>query len=175
MRESAVDKQLPNVQLNIHDETELIDIATQLAAYAQGLNEGPLVIYLEGPLGAGKTAFSRGLVRACGHEGNVKSPTYTLVESYDLSRARVHHFDLYRLADPEELEFMGIRDYFSNSTAVLVEWPSKGDGVLPEADLQLALAFVEPQHEHPNARKLTITALTTTGRETIKTLSCNAG
>lgn len=99
----------------------------------------PSLVFLQGDLGAGKTTLVQRLLQAWGYRGLVKSPTYTLVESYSLPQFAVHHFDLYRLQDPEELDYLGLVDYLQSDAIVFVEWPDKGDGFLPKADWLLKL------------------------------------
>ncbi|WP_445359318.1 tRNA (adenosine(37)-N6)-threonylcarbamoyltransferase complex ATPase subunit type 1 TsaE [Microbulbifer sp. ANSA005] len=132
------------LKLHLADEAATVSGGNLLgqACLAAGLQQG-LTLYLNGQLGAGKTTFCRGVLRAFGHEGAVKSPTYTLVEPYELEAHRVYHFDLYRLGDPEELEFMGVRDYFSAQSLSLVEWPERGEGILPAPDLEVELEVPE--------------------------------
>ena len=105
------------------------------------------LIFFHGELGAGKTTLVRGLLRALDHTGPVKSPTYALVESYQLASGELHHLDLYRLADPGELEWIGIRDLLGGDALVLIEWPGHGKGVLPEPDLELTMHYREAGRE----------------------------
>lgn len=100
---------------------------------------GPaVVVYLRGPLGAGKTTVARGVLRAFGTEGIVRSPTYTLVEPYETGHGGVVHVDLYRLSRAEEVEFLGLEGYLDYATC-LIEWPERGAGELPRADLDIAI------------------------------------
>ena len=110
------------------------------AALGRALEPG-LVVYLRGELGAGKTTLVRGALRALGHRGPVKSPTYALVEVYEVSRLHLHHFDFYRFHDPREWIDAGFRESFDGLNVSLVEWPEKAAGMLPPADLEIALAL----------------------------------
>lgn len=122
------------------------------------------VVYLQGELGAGKTTLTRGVLRGYGHAGAVKSPTYTLVEPYELGTVTVYHFDLYRLTDPEELELMGIRDYCRPDSLVLIEWPERGRPLLPPADVVITI------RSDNNGRELEFAAQNEYGRSVLNAL-----
>jgi len=127
----------------------------------------PLVMTLQGDLGAGKTTLSRGILQGLGHGGAVKSPTYTLVEPYQLALGAVYHFDLYRLADAEELEYMGFADYLADGKLCLIEWPEKGQGFLPIADI--AIEISQPKH----GRCVTLRANSAVGMQLISQLEAD--
>lgn len=122
-------------------------------------------VHLQGELGAGKTTLTRGVLRAYGHRGAVKSPTYTLMEPYRLGETRVHHFDLYRLGDPEELEFIGARDLLTDDSLNLIEWPSRGQGWLSVPDLTVTLTVAG------TGREASLTAETPFGNEVLARLA----
>jgi tRNA threonylcarbamoyladenosine biosynthesis protein TsaE len=126
-----------------NNENEMLAIA---AEYSKSLKKGT-IIFLHGNLGAGKTTFVKGLLRELGYQGNVKSPTYTLVEEYKLPCFNIYHFDLYRLADPEELEWIGIRDYFNEDSICFIEWPDKGAGFLPKASEYIHIKYMGSSRE----------------------------
>lgn len=127
------------IALENTEDTELLGAALYAALPEKCL------LFLRGELGAGKTTLVRGLLRASGYRGTVKSPTYSLVEEYRLADRAIYHFDLYRLKDPEELEWMGIDDYLSQSACCCVEWPDMGAGVLPMADIEVYLSYFQQQ------------------------------
>ncbi|HET8711027.1 MAG TPA: tRNA (adenosine(37)-N6)-threonylcarbamoyltransferase complex ATPase subunit type 1 TsaE [Spongiibacteraceae bacterium] len=126
------------------DEEATVALGAVLAQAAADLARSRgLSIYLSGDLGAGKTTLTRGLLRALGVAGAVKSPTYTLVEPYVVDDISVYHFDLYRLRDPEELEFMGVRDYFQSGSLCVVEWPERAGEFLPKPDITLTIQLLD--------------------------------
>lgn len=127
---------MSEVTLYLEGEDAMEAFGRRIASVTQGVG----TIFLEGNLGAGKTTLSRGIIRGLGHAGAVKSPTFTLVEPYEIGAIRAFHFDLYRLVDPEELEFLGIRDYFDGAALCLIEWPQKGAGFLPKPDLTITIS-----------------------------------
>lgn len=135
------------------DEDALVRVAR---AFAEGADEGA-VVYLDGDLGAGKTTFVRALLVACGVAGRVRSPTYSLIESYPLAERSAHHLDLYRIADPGELEWLGLSDLAADGDLILVEWPERGQGALPAADLRVALGHAG------DTRDLSVAALSARG------------
>lgn len=120
------------------------------------------MIYLYGDLGMGKTTLVRGLIRACGYAGKVKSPTYTLVEIYELPELYIYHFDLYRMVDAEEWETGGFREYFNEQSVCLIEWPEKAGDLLPGADIQLTLEM------NGNGRQILCTANTELGKQCLQ-------
>jgi len=130
-------------------------------------NAAGAILFLAGPLGAGKTTLTRGLLQARGHSAAVKSPTYTLVEPYEHLSPIVYHFDLYRLGDPEELDYIGIRDYFSSESLCLVEWAERGQGYLPAADIELQLTPTLDQNTQELGRHLVVQAGTDLGERII--------
>lgn len=137
---------MSEVTLYLADEDAMVALGTRIAQVTQGHG----IVFLDGDLGAGKTTLSRGIIRGLGHVGSVKSPTFTLVEPYEIGEIRAFHFDLYRLVDPEELEYLGIRDYLEDDALCLIEWPQKGAGFLPKPDLTITIS------PHDSGRSLSL-------------------
>ncbi len=139
---------------DLKDEAATLKAAAVLARLLEEVAASAaraVIVYLQGDLGAGKTTFCRGFIKALGYEGVVKSPTFTIVEPYSVKGLTIYHFDLYRLSDPEELWYLGGRDYFEKGALCLIEWPSLGEGVLPEADVVVNLEIAG------DGRKIAIT------------------
>jgi tRNA threonylcarbamoyladenosine biosynthesis protein TsaE len=148
------------IEKEVYGEDAMVELG---AFFSSSLNIGSIV-YLEGDLGMGKTTLVRGILRGFGYEGPVKSPTYTIVEPYDVVGGEVFHFDLYRVTDPEELEYMGIRDYFSDNSLCLIEWAEMGVGVLPKADLVVSINRIK------QGRQVSLEAKTEKGHVALNTL-----
>jgi len=122
-----------SISEDVSDEASLEAFAGRVALDL----DAPLVIYLEGPLGAGKTTFVRALLKAMGYPGRVKSPTYGLLERYESGDLTLLHLDLYRIEDPGELEYLALRDLYSDRAIFLIEWPSHAEAAIPAADVEL--------------------------------------
>lgn len=152
------------MQVQLSNETFHVAFGEALGQALKGRGR----VYLEGDLGAGKTTLTRGVLRAYGFQGAVKSPTYTLVEPYELGEQRIYHLDLYRLADPEELEFIGGRDVLADGALCLIEWPSRGEGWLPAPDLRIELNVAE------QGRLAVLTANSELGELAVKVLAKQA-
>lgn len=134
------------VTLEVAGETAQLMLGKRLALLLRTYRG---IVYLRGDLGAGKTTLVRGLLRGLGYQGAVRSPTYTLIEPYDDVEPPVVHLDLYRLADPEELDYLGLRDLLERPGLILIEWPERGAGALPPADLEV---MIEHAGEHRQIR-----------------------
>ncbi len=143
----------------------LVELTTEMHALPDKPSTKGWVIFLEGDLGAGKSYFSRALIQTFLPKQKVKSPTYTLVESYPVPLGDINHFDLYRLCDPEELGFLGARDLFADGFLSLIEWPSKGQGELPKPDLEIAFSY------HEMSRDFKVTCYSERAVELVKKLS----
>lgn len=146
---------------------KILDLPDEAATVAVGAWLAPAlpqraVVFLEGDLGAGKTTLVRALLRALGHAGAVRSPTYTLIEPYELAGRNVYHMDLYRLGSADELEDIGIRDLVGEPSILLVEWPERGAGALPPPDLQLSLSVAG------TGRTLQVQPMTNAGGKILK-------
>lgn len=159
--------QRSSITFALADEPATLALGARLAAQIAP----PCIVFLQGQLGAGKTTLSRGLLQALGHSGSVKSPTYTLVEPYQLDTYSVYHFDLYRLGDPEELEFLGVRDYLEQAALLLFEWPERGQGWLPAPDLSISLTSQPQGIDTVLGRTAVIDAHSATGQAVLRGLA----
>jgi tRNA threonylcarbamoyladenosine biosynthesis protein TsaE len=131
--------------LEIASEEQMMELGKSLAG--ELVDRGVTTVYLEGDLGAGKTTLCRGILRGMGYQGRVRSPTYTLMESYEIPDSYVYHFDLYRMIHAEELEFIGGRDYFVGGNLCLVEWPERGKGWLPPPEVEICIKVLSTKRQ----------------------------
>ncbi|MFT2109822.1 tRNA (adenosine(37)-N6)-threonylcarbamoyltransferase complex ATPase subunit type 1 TsaE [Marinomonas sp. 2405UD68-3] len=151
-----------SIECEIYGEEAMELLGQRLAPAFLGLKS----VHFQGDLGMGKTTLVRGVLKGLDYIGPVKSPTYTLVEPYEVELITVYHFDLYRLMDAEELEYMGIRDYFQDESLCLIEWPDKGEGVLPEADLIVSLT------RRKQGRLISLESITSAGEKALDKFRC---
>jgi len=152
---------MPTVERPAHTVAEMEALGAKLASQVGKLR----LVNIHGPLGAGKTTLVRGMLHGLGHAGAVKSPTFTLVEPYTFGNLHFYHFDLYRLNDPGELEFLGLRDYLDDKGVCVVEWAERAQGVLPSPDVDI---MIEPTE---TGRMVRITTLTPQGDVWLETLA----
>ena len=160
MAEANADIQLT---VNLEGERKMENFGAQLAAVI-GTIDTPLLILMNGDLGAGKTTISRGILQGLGHQDAVKSPTYNLVEPYQLDLGKIYHFDLYRLIDPEELEHIGFSDYLSEAKLCIIEWPENGGSYIPQPDISIDIGVYQ------SGRRLTLNSATESGNRCINLL-----
>lgn len=156
---------MKSLEFFLSNETQQLNLAARIAAHTPA----GTVIFLDGDLGTGKTTLVRGFVQSLGFAGNVKSPTYTLVEPYLINHQQIYHFDLYRLASPDELEYAGGRDYFDGQSICLIEWPEQAEGYLPEADLLCQLSY--KNQAGSQGRNCVLSANTLKGQEILQAIS----
>ena len=154
---------MSELELHLDGEAAQEALGARLAAAC----DGRALIFLQGDLGAGKTTLTRGFLRGLGHQGAVKSPTYTLVEPYRVGGRRVYHLDLYRVADPGELEYLGLREMLEEDAVLLIEWAERGEGWLPQPDLRVNIRHAS------NGRRLRLSVATPTGERILSALREN--
>ncbi|OOY35894.1 tRNA (adenosine(37)-N6)-threonylcarbamoyltransferase complex ATPase subunit type 1 TsaE [Solemya velum gill symbiont] len=152
------------MQIQLDSEQQQQEFGAQLGSLLPAVAKGGVVIYLQGDLGAGKTTLVRGMLRGLGWQKAVKSPTYTIMEPYELDVISLYHFDLYRLADPEELDYLGLRDMVGHGVLVF-EWPERGVSGLPPADLLIEIAHRQ------QGRELNLTSCSASGRSLLQKVS----
>lgn len=143
-------------------------LGQKLAHACQAAAAIKCIIYLQGELGAGKTTLARGFLHGAGYTQSVKSPTYTIVEPYLIGNKTIYHFDLYRLTDAAELNYIGALDYFNENATSLIEWSERGTGFIPPADV---ICFLAPEVANVNHRIVTLDGIGVIGEAIVKSLA----